>query len=173
MASASTKLPANEIAVIKLIQRVRLAPVIPTAWLPISYVMAHVEIESGFNPTIPAADYAVTGSVGLMQPETVTATETLQRYATSIGISGLPIKSDMTDPLSNLTVGMLYLWTCRQYLLPIFGSPPPLLYSHIAMAYNEGPGAAGRGEADDAYYYRWLSAQQRFAFLDAPAPTVA
>jgi soluble lytic murein transglycosylase-like protein len=162
----TTKLTASEILAAKLIQQVRLAPGIPTFWLPVSYVMAHVEIESGFNPTIKASDYASTGSVGLMQVEAATAAQTIKQFP-----KGFPqAPTSQTDPYTSLCTGMLYLEVCRNYLLPIFGAP--LEYQHIAMAYNEGPGNAGAGVADPAYYYKWLSAQQRFAFLDMPAPTV-
>jgi hypothetical protein len=160
----STKLTAPEILAAKLIQQCREAPGIPTFWLPISYVMAHVEIESGFDPTIEASDFATTGSVGLMQVEASTAAQTIGQFPAA------KLTLPQTDPYTSIATGMLYLWQCREYLLPIFGAP--LLYSHVAMAYNEGPGNAGNGVADDSYYFKWLSAQQRFAFLDAAPPMV-
>ena len=75
-----------------------------------------------------------------------------------------------TEPYTSICPGMLYLRTCYNYLLPIFKAP--LAYRHVCVAYNEGPGNAGKGIADMAYYIKWLSAQQKFAFLDAPAMTV-
>ena len=70
--SASTKLSAAEISAAMLIEEVRQAPGIPTAWLPVSFVMAHIQIKSGFDPSIKASDFATTGSVGLMQVEAAT-----------------------------------------------------------------------------------------------------
>lgn len=158
-ACAVTKLSQIEAATAALIQQIREAPGIPTAWLPISYVMAHVRIESGFDPTVKAADFARTGSIGLMQVEATTASEVGVRWPAA------KITLAQTDPYTSLVTGMLYLRTCRDYLLPIFKAP--LLYRHVCVAYNEGPGNAGKGIADQAYWYKWLSAQQGYAFLDA------
>jgi soluble lytic murein transglycosylase-like protein len=144
-----------------MIQQIRLAPGIPTFWLPISYVMAHVQIESGFDPAIYAGDYATTGSVGLMQVEAATAGEVQRRWPSAFPSPALP----QTDPYTSLLTGMLYLRECYDYLLPIFHAP--LTYRHVCMAYNEGPGNAGRGVAAAAYYYKWRSSQEEFVFLDS------
>jgi hypothetical protein len=66
---------------------------------------------------------------------------------------------------------MLYLRVCYDYLLPRFGQPLP--YRHVCVAYNEGPGNVVNGIPDMAYYYKWLSAQNWFAFLDATPPMIA
>jgi hypothetical protein len=42
--------------------------------------MAHVEIESGFDPTIKTGDFDKTGSIGLMQVTAETARETIAKY---------------------------------------------------------------------------------------------
>lgn len=164
MTMLSTKLAAPQVLAVKVVQQVRIAPGIPTAWLPCSFVMAHIQIESGFDPAIYASDFATTGSIGLMQVTAETAREVAAQYPAA----GLTLPQ--TDPYTSICTGMLYLNTCRDYLLPIFGAP--LLYKHVAMAYNEGPGNAGKGIADVGYYYKWLSAQQAFAFLDMPELTV-
>ena len=167
----SSKLPSTCIQLVKLIQTCRMAPRIPTAWLPVSYVMAHIEIESGFDPNIKASDFATTGSVGLMQVASPTVGDVSKAWPNLPGVMyDSNQKMVQTDPYTSICTGMLYLHTCKEYLLPIFYAP--LSYRHIAMAYNEGPGNAGRGIADDAYYYKWLSAQQRFAFLDVPDPMI-
>jgi soluble lytic murein transglycosylase-like protein len=153
-----SKLTQFESRVAALIQQIRLAPTIPTFWLPISYVMAHVDIESGFNPLVKASDFDTTGSIGLMQVEATTAAEVIRRWPAA-GLS-LP----QTDPYTSLCTGMLYLRECYDYLKPKFSAP--LSYTHVAMAYNEGPSNAGNGVADLAYYYKWRSAQNLFAFLD-------
>lgn len=164
----STRLTKVQRQTAAMIQQIRAAPAVPTAWLPVSFVMAHVEIESGFDPAVHAADYAATGSIGLMQPAAATAEETLAKYAAAIAASRLAVDDDMTDPLSNLVVGMLYLTSCRDLLLPVFGRP--LAYCHVAVGYNAGPGRAERMSLAQAmgfiYYIDWVSAQRNYAFLD-------
>ena len=158
------KLTKFQSQVASYIQQIRMAPGIPTAWLPVSYVMAHAQIESGFEPAVLAGDYASTGSVGLMQVTKATAEEVYRAYPQAF--MQAPMKAlDQAEPLTSLTTGMLYLRTCYNYLLPIFHSP--LAYRHVCMAYNEGPGNAGKGVTDLSYYYKWYSAQQGFAYLDS------
>ena len=165
----STKLASEEVACAELVQRCRLAPGIPTAWLPLSYVMAHIEIESGFDPAVKAADFASTGSIGLMQVTRTTAAETIAAFPAA-GLGG-----PQTDPYTSICTGMLYLATCRDYLLPIFRAP--LSYAHVCVAYNAGPGNAGRLSLHQAlgnrYYFKWRSAQARFAMLDSMPIAVA
>lgn len=173
----TTKLTAAEVTCAALIQRIRLAPGVPTFWLPISYVMAHAEIESGFDPAIQASDYAATGSVGLMQVAAETAKETLTAYGPALRSAGLidTGPTNQADALTSLATGMLYLRVCYDYLLPIFKAP--LAYAHVAVGYNAGPGNAAHMQVQEAlanrYYLKWLSAQQRFAALDASPPMVA
>lgn len=161
----ATKLSSFQAKCAALIQQCRLAPGIPTAWLPISYVMGHIQIESGFDPNIRAGDFSSTGSVGLMQVTAETAKEVIDQYPAAK--LGLP----QTDPYTSICTGMLYLRTCHNYLVPHFGAAMP--YSHICVAYNEGPGNAARGVPDTAYYFKWLSAQQVFAYLDQPPMMMA
>lgn len=153
-----SKLTSTQASIAALIQQAREAPGIPTAWLSISTVMAHVQIESGFDASIEAADFPTTGSVGLMQVERATAAQVIGQYPAA----GLTLPQ--TDAFTSLCTGMLYLRDCYDYLLPIFGAP--LLYKHVCVAYNEGPGNAGKGIADYSYYYKWFSAQQLYAYLD-------
>ena len=131
--------------------------------------MAHVQIESGFDPTIKGSDFATTGSIGLLQVTTSTLGDVRRDYPSAATVLAQP----QINPLASITAGMLNLSIIRNYLRPIFGTP--LAYKHVCMAYKAGMGAIGRGEvtdADMAYYIKWLSAQQKFAFLDAPAMTV-
>jgi soluble lytic murein transglycosylase-like protein len=161
----SAKLSAIQAKIAALIQQCREAPGIPTAWLPISYVMAHVQIESGFDATIKGADFVTTGSVGLMQVEAATAAQVVGQYPAA------KLTLPQTDPYTSICTGMLYLRDCYNYLLPIFGAP--LLYKHVCMGYNEGIGNAGRGVQDTSYYYKWMSAQQIYAHLDSDPTIVA
>jgi len=155
----TTKLTQYQAQVASLIQSIRQQPGIPTAWLPISYVMAHVEIESGFDPAIQARDFATTGSVGLMQVRASTAEGVYKMYPT------LDWSKGQADARTSLLTGMLYLRICRNAVLPTFGNP--LLYRHVCMAYNEGPGNVIDGRDDSAYWFKWLSAQPRYAALDS------
>ena len=159
------KLTQTQAQIAALIQQAREAPGIPTFWLPISTVMAHVQIESGFDAGIQAADFPTTGSVGLMQVEAATAAQIIGQYPAA----GLTLPQ--TDAYTSLATGMLYLRDCYNYLLPIFGAP--LLYKHVCVAYNEGPGNAAKGIADFAYYYKWYSAQQLYAYLDSDPSVLA
>lgn len=160
-----SKLTQIQAQIAALIQQIRDAPGIPTAWLPISYVMAHVQIESGFDASIEAADFAATGSVGLMQVEAATAAQVAGQYQAA------KIVLPQTDAWTSLCTGMLYLRDCYDYLLPVFGAP--LLYRHVCVAYNEGPGNAANGLADSAYFYKWFSAQQIYAYLDSEPEVTA
>ena len=117
--------------------------------------MAHIQIESGFDPSIKASDFATTGSVGLMQVAAPTLGDIKRDYPAAANTLAL----SQTDPLASICAGMLYLRTCYNYLLPIFKAP--LAYRHVCVAYNEGPGNAGKGIADAAYYIKWrLSAAE-------------
>lgn len=171
----STKLTPPQILCASLIQQVRAAPAVPTAWLTVSDVMAHIQIESGFQPAVKASDYATTGSVGLLQPTRVTAASILMLYAKEIKASGLPVKSDMTDPLSNIVVGMLTLYDLKGPLGRRFGNP--LSYCHLAVGFNAGQAAAERLSYAQAcafpYYIKWASVHPTYEFLDAPSKMVA
>lgn len=171
----STKLSKAQVSVAALIPQIRLAPAVPTFWLPVSYVMAHVKIESGFDPTIKGSDYAKTGSVGLMQVTAATAASIANLYAGPIADSGLPAMAEQTDALTSLLYGMLDLASMRAPLGRVFGNP--LAYAHLAVGYNAGQEAAERMTLSQAlafpYYIKWHSAQQQYAFLDAVPPTVA
>jgi soluble lytic murein transglycosylase-like protein len=150
----STKISQAQADFAALVQQAREAPGIPTFWLPISYVMAHVQIESGFDPTIKASDFATTGSVGLMQVTVATAGDIHIRYP-QLGV-------DQTDPYTSIAYGMIDLHDCKQYLRYMANLP----YMLICMAYNVGEGAVSRGVRDWPYYYKWLSCQPAWAFLD-------
>ena len=144
------------------IQQIREAPGIETAWLPISYVMAHARIESGWDPTIKAFDYATTGSIGLMQCTAANAAQ----IPTSFPAAHLTLPQ--TDPYTSLCTGMLVLLEARRYLgIPASAVIPPENYHLVCFAYNEGEGNAARGRTDWTYYYKWIGVQPEYSFLDA------
>lgn len=171
----NTKLTAQQVQTASLIRQIRMALGVPTAWLPVSYVMSHVQIESGFDAAVRAGDYAKTGSVGLMQVTTATAAAIQRIYAGPIADSKLPVMAEQTDPLTSLLFGMLTLCDLKGPLGRRFGNP--LAYAHIAVGYNAGQGAAERMSYSQAcafpYYIKWKSARPAYAFLDAPEPHVA
>ena len=124
-------------------------------WLHPSYVMAHIEIESGWNPDAVSADGL--GSIGLMQvlPSTCAAV-------------GMGAGWDQRVPANSIEAGMRYLAFCRHALDLHFGAGS-VSYETIAEAYNEGIGNAIRGRPDSAYVVRWNGAQRKWAFADAAA----
>lgn len=124
------------------------------SWLPPSYVMAHVRIESGWDPTILAGDYASTGSVGLMQVTAATATQ--------MGFSA----ADQQKPDVSLATGVAYIKWLRTYLMRKWGFTQSILYHPICEAYNEGPGNVVKGRQDPNYYLKWSAAQMGYSFVD-------
>jgi soluble lytic murein transglycosylase-like protein len=130
------------------------------AWLYPSYVMAHCRIESGWDPTIRARDYATTGSVGLMQVERATVEQLIHDY-------GLPATAiDQTVPENSLLLGIAALKWTRQYLMNRWGFQKTILYKPVCEAYNEGVGNVIKGRKDEAYYLKWTYAQQCYGFVD-------
>lgn len=123
-------------------------------WLPPSYVMAHVRIESGWDPSIKGSDYAATGSVGLMQ---VTAPVVKDR-----GYDGM----DQTDPGVSLSTGVAQLVWCRAYLMKAWNFQHSILYHPVCEAYNEGVGNVVRGRDDSRYWLKWSAAQMGYSFVD-------
>jgi soluble lytic murein transglycosylase-like protein len=140
------------------IQQIREAPGIHTMWLPVSYVMAHIQIESRFDPNVKASDYNTTGSVGLMQVTKSTARYMAKCYPL------MHITKPQTDPYTSILTGMLDLYNAKQSLIRDFGED--VEYKYICMAYNEGAGNVIRGVADERYYNDWSAAQKGFVSLD-------
>ena len=103
-------------------------------WLPASYVMAHVRIESGWDPTIVSTDGL--GSVGLMQLLPSTAKE--------MGYD----PAEQSDPAKSLGAGVAYLGWCRQYLMKAWGFTETISYHPICESYNQGVGNTLRGIRD-------------------------
>lgn len=122
-------------------------------WLPVSYVFAHVRIESGWEPAVKGGDYATTGSVGLMQ---VTA-----RTAADRGFGG----QDQTDPAVSLAAGIAQLAWGRAFLLRKWGYDS-VKYHPVGVGYNEGYEAVIEGRRDEPYWLKWAAAQQSCAFID-------
>ena len=121
-------------------------------WLPPSYVMAHVRIESGWDPGIQSSDGL--GSVGLMQLLPATA-----------GQMGFD-PAGQGDPAQSLAAGIAYLAWLRRELMRAWGFQETILYRPICVAYNEGPGNVLRGRRDERYWLKWAAAQQGYAFVD-------
>ena len=131
-------------------------------WLKPSYVMAHVRIESGWDPTIKASDYATTGSIGLMQVTAATAADMAQKY--KLGTL------DQTSPYDSLLTGAMVLADYRVYLMQKWGFRTSILYRPVCVAYNEGPGNVLKGQPDTAYWLKWNASQHGYSFVDgAPA----
>lgn len=127
-------------------------------WLPASYVMAHVRIESGWDPAIKAGDYATTGSIGLMQVTTATAK--------MLGFD--PATQD--DPAQSLACGVAVLAWCRDYLMKAWGFRQTISYHPVCEAYNQGVGNTVKGQHfADRYWLKWAAAQQGYAFVDMAA----
>ena len=118
-------------------------------WLAPSFVFAHIEIESAWNPSVVSTDGA--GSIGLMQ--------VLPATARDMGVAG-----DQAVPANSLLAGMRYLSACRAILTHWFGEEPD--YALIAAAYNEGPGNVEKGRPDDAYVAKWRDAQALWTDFD-------
>lgn len=121
-------------------------------WLPASYVMAHVRIESGWEPAVVSSDGR--GSVGLMQVLPATAKE--------MGFD----PAGQADPEQSLAAGIAYLAWLRRELMEAWGFKETILYRPICVAYNEGPGNVLRGRKDERYWLKWAAAQQGYAFVD-------
>lgn len=115
-----------------------------------SGIMAHIEIESDWNPNIGDDTGDDAGSAGLMQliPET----------AASVGVHG----SQLTPPNSILS-GMRYLDMCRK----ILGHYGKADLPHVVASYNEGPGNALKNLMDPHYWNAWSAAQKKWAYADA------
>lgn len=131
-------------------------------WLKPSYVMAHIEIESTWNPTVKAADYATTGSIGLMQ---VTR-------ATAIAV-GMGPGHDQTTPANSIIAGMRDIAINHHALAQHYGADSPnAAYDPCCVAaYNEGIGNVFHGYQDEAYVDKWRTAQQNWAFVDQEQST--
>lgn len=128
------------------------------AWLPVSYVMAHVRIESGWNPTIVSTDGE--GSVGLMQ----VVPGTVQQMLADGLITAAQV--DQTGPANSLATGIAYIGWCRAYLMHAWGFGNSILYHPVCEAYNEGVGNVVAGRLDDTYFLKWSAAQASYAFVD-------
>jgi len=129
------------------------------SWMKPSQLMATVRVESGWDPSIKASDYATTGSVGLMQVTADTAQAMGQQY-------GLDLSKGQTDPLTSFFTGAAYQDATLRYLLQKWGvTEVPL--SAVEEGYNEGYVAAARGSMVSLrYWLKWAFSQQGYAFVD-------
>lgn len=122
------------------------------AWLPASYVMAHAQIESTFDPLAVAGDFDSTGSLGLMQVEAATAKQ-------------MGIKGDQRDPDVSLRTGIAYIAWLHAFL-QAHDIDVTDYAGTIAEAYNEGCGNRAKGRRDPAYAAKWTAAQKEWAHVD-------
>lgn len=129
-------------------------------WLPPSYVMAHVRIESGWDPAVKAGDFATTGSVGLMQVAAATLGDMIR--------DGLidPSQADQTVAANSLAAGIAYLDWCRGYLMKAWGFKQTIKYMPVGCAFNIGVGNILKGIRPVRYWVKWLAAQPDYAFVD-------
>ncbi|MDE2096262.1 MAG: lytic transglycosylase domain-containing protein [Patescibacteria group bacterium] len=121
-----------------------------------SYVMAHCQIESNWDPSVRSTDGL--GSIGLMQ--------VLPVVAQSVGVMGSQL-----DPAVSVETGMRVIAQNHAYLKHRLGRAPSL--RQLVMAYNEGAGAVANGREDPHYWDAWMSAQQEWACVDDPPAAAA
>ena len=121
-------------------------------WLRPSFVFAHIQIESDWDPDVLAADFETTGSVGLMQ--------VTRQTAKAVGVPG-----DQKVPANSILAGMRYLAACMATLRHWLGGKQPP-YRLVCIAFNEGPGNVEKGRPDTPYYTTWLAAQKKWAWVD-------
>lgn len=117
------------------------------SWLDPSYVMAHIRIESGFDPLVVNN----TGRQdGLMQ--------VIPSTAAQMGEAG-----PQTDPLTSIRTGMKYLDYCLRTIVADwdarYGNVTSIALSAVVEAYNEGPAAVEAGKQDTRYWTKWAAAQ--------------
>lgn len=104
--------------------------------LDTSLVLAIMQVESGFNPSLISSRDAH----GLMQVVPATAGDEVHRW---LGRSGLPTASELLNPDNNIRYGTSYLHLLRTRHLEGIRDPQSLEYCVIA-AYNGGSGAVLR-----------------------------
>lgn len=104
--------------------------------LDVPLVLAIMQVESGFNPSLISARDAH----GLMQVVPSTAGDEVHRW---LGRSGLPSASELLNPDNNIRYGTSYLHLLRTRHLEGVNDPQSLEYCVIA-AYNGGSGAVLR-----------------------------
>lgn len=147
-----TPLQAECLAYIQFLLASELQPL--SALYKPSGVMAHIEIESSWQPDV--GDHVDSfGSAGLMQ--------VLPSTAMQMGVTG-----SMLDPANSILAGMRYLENCRVILAHYRQRGGGVLsIEDVVAAYNEGPGNVMRGRQDPHYVEVWTGAQKRWAFVDA------
>ena len=104
--------------------------------LDASLVMAIMQVESGFNPSLISPRNAH----GLMQVVPATAGDEVHRW---LGRSGRPTASELLNPDNNIRYGISYLHLLRTRHLEGIRDPQSLEYCVIA-SYNGGSGAVLR-----------------------------
>lgn len=104
--------------------------------LDAALVMAIMQVESGFNPSLVSSRNAH----GLMQVVPATAGDEVHRW---LGRSGRPTASELLNPDNNIRYGISYLHLLRTRHLDGIRDPQSLEYCVIA-AYNGGSGAVLR-----------------------------
>jgi soluble lytic murein transglycosylase-like protein len=127
------------------------------AWIKPSWIMAFIQIESSFQPLVVNN----TGRMdGLMQVIPGTAAQ-MQR------IYGLGTLLPQTDPTTSVLCGTCYVDYAARQLVAAWGAPIPL--SAAVESYNEGYGAAEKGQQVPRYWANWSAAQILFSSDDVSA----
>lgn len=121
------------------------------AYIKPSWIMAHIQVESGFQPLVVNGDGR---QDGLMQ----VIPSTVEQMQVQYTLGQLP---PQTDPATSILCGICYWDWAARYLFAAWKEPPPL--SAVVMAYNEGAAAAAEGRMVPAYWDDWIAAQQIFA----------
>lgn len=150
------QIPLTPFQILMLLTIRQLVAALP--WLPPSYVMAHVRIESGWDPTAVSSDGR--GSVGLMQVLPATAQQMLAEGRITAA------QADQSSPANSLAAGIAYLDWCRSYLMKAWGFGHTIAYHPVCEAYNEGVGNVAAGHLDNNYYLKWSVAQLGYSFVD-------
>lgn len=112
-----------------------------------SLILAIMQTESSFNP------YAVSRSdaLGLMQVVQHTAGKDVYR---SQGRSGIPSRSELFDPASNIDTGTAYLAMLNNVYLGGIDNPTSRRYGRVITAYN------GRGGQRTARLLQMIKCRQ-------------
>lgn len=117
-------------------------------WFAVADVMAIIEIESSFRPTVTGDDGV---SFGLMQIQVPSARDR--------GFVGPP-RQLLEDPALNIRLGMSHLKWTFDYLQDRFGRAPTI--DEWIGGYNAGVGNVSRGFIPTSYVAKWRAARARY-----------
>jgi soluble lytic murein transglycosylase-like protein len=131
------------------------------AWIKPSFIMATIQIESSFRPTVVNAAQRQDGLCQVI-PSTVALVE--QKY----NLGNLP---PQTDPATSILCGMCY-WDFVARELIAGWKVAAIPVSAVVEGYNEGEAAAEKGIMVPKYWADWIAAWPMYTPYD-PAPIVS